>query len=256
MPNDKILFQGSAGVQLAGRLELADPPVRAVALFAHCFTCTKDVLAASRISGCLAEAGISTLRFDFTGLGHSEGDFANTNFSSNIEDLVAAADHLRSRGLAPRLLIGHSLGGAAVIAAAARIPEVMCVATMGAPHDPAHVLHQLGEGRAEIERTGAAEVLLGGSTFRIREQFIRDVSAHNLDRALGALRRTLLIFHSPVDETVGIDNAARIFQAARHPKSFIALDGADHLLRRKADALFVAGVIGAWVTWAAAVSAS
>jgi putative redox protein len=248
MPGEKIVFEASGGVQLAGRLDHGAPPIQAAALFAHCFTCTKDVLAASRISGRLAQAGITTLRFDFTGLGHSEGDFANTNFTSNIEDLVAAADHLRARGAPPRLLIGHSLGGAAVIAAAARIPEVVCVATIGAPYDPSHVLRQLGDRREEIERSGEAEVVLSGHAFRIRDQFIRDVSEHNLTRALNDLRRALLVFHSPIDDTVGIDNAARIFQAARHPKSFISLDGADHLLRRKSDAVFVAEVIAAWMS--------
>jgi len=242
MSGEKIVFDGGDGQRLAGR------PVRAVALFAHCFTCTKDVLAASRISGRLAEAGITTLRFDFTGLGHSEGDFANTNFTSNIEDLVAAADNLRLRGMPPHLLIGHSLGGAAVIAAASSIPDAICVATIGAPFDPSHVLHQFGDHREEIARTGEAEVKLSGYTFRIREQFIRDVSSHNLTQTLAGLRRALLVFHSPVDETVGIDNAGQIFQAARHPKSFISLPDADHLLRRKSDALYVADTILAWAT--------
>jgi len=251
MPSEKIHFQGSGGTTLAGRLDHAAPPVRATALFAHCFTCTKDVLAASRLCARLADAGISVLRFDFTGLGHSEGDFANTNFTSNIEDLVAAADCLRERATPPSLLIGHSLGGAAVIAAAARIPEARCVATIGAPFDPSHVLHQFAERRAEIEDAGEAEVLLSGATFRIREQFIRDVSEHRLTQALGDLRRALLVFHSPIDDTVGVENAARIFQAARHPKCFISLDDADHLLRRRSDAVFVADVIAAWM-WKAA----
>jgi putative redox protein len=252
MPAEKLVFDGAAGVRLAARLDHGEAPVRAVALLAHCFTCTKDVLAASRIAGRLAERGVSTLRFDFTGLGHSEGDFANTNFTSNVADLVAGADHLRDRGLPPSLLIGHSLGGAAVIAAAARVPEVACVATIGAPHDPAHVLHQFGDARHKIEQSGEAEVMLSGSTFRIKDQFIRDVSGQNLTAALNDLHRALLVFHSPVDETVGIDNAARIFQAARHPKSFISLDGADHLLRRRSDALYVADVIAAWVARRAA----
>jgi putative redox protein len=247
MPSEKLLFKGGDGVQLAGRLDHAVGPARAMALFAHCFTCTKDVLAASRISARLAQAGISTLRFDFTGLGHSEGDFANTNFTSNIEDLVAAGDHLRNLGTPPTLLIGHSLGGAAVIAAASRMPEVTCIATIGAPYDPSHVLHQFSDRRAEIEAAGEAEVLLSGATFRIREQFIRDVSEHKLMQALNDLKRALLVFHSPIDDTVGIDNAARIFQAARHPKCFISLDDADHLLRRKSDAVFVADVIAAWM---------
>jgi len=241
-------FPGSQGHDLAGRLDLPDGPVRAWALFAHCFTCTKDVLAAGRIAQGLAEAGIATLRFDFTGLGHSEGDFANTDFSSNIEDLVAAADHLRRAHGAPKLLIGHSLGGAAVLAAAGRIPEAVGVVTIGAPADPAHLGLRFAAVRDEIEAKGEAEVTLAGQTFRIRRAFVQDIEGHRLEAAIAGLRKALIVFHAPRDEEVGIDNAGRIFAAAKHPKSFVSLDGADHLLRRKADALYVARVVAAWAS--------
>lgn len=244
--SEKITFTGAQGAALAARLDLPTAKPAAYALFAHCFTCTKDIFAASRIAEGLTNHGIAVLRFDFTGLGASEGEFANTNFSSNVGDLVAATEHMRQALEAPKILIGHSLGGAAVLAAAGRVPEARAVCTIGAPADPAHVAHHFQEARAEIEAKGEAEVLLAGRPFRIKKQFLDDIASQKLETAIGSLRKALLIFHSPVDKIVGIDNAARIFQAAKHPKSFVSLDDADHLLGRKADAAYVADVIAAW----------
>ncbi len=244
--SEKLTFTGMGGETLAARLDLPDGEVRAYALFAHCFTCTKDIFAAARIAGGLAAQGIAVLRFDFTGLGHSEGEFANTNFSSNVGDLIRAADHLRETRQAPKLLIGHSLGGAAVLAAAAQVPEAVAVATIGAPADPGHVAHNFALHKDEIEQTGEAEVVLAGRTFRIQKQFLDDISQHNLDEVIGQLRKALLVFHAPRDATVGVDNAGHIFAAAKHPKSFVSLDDADHLLSRRADAAYVADVLAAW----------
>jgi len=244
--SEKLTFTGVGGETLAARLDIPDGEVKAYALFAHCFTCTKDIFAAARIAGGLAAQGIAVLRFDFTGLGHSKGEFANTNFSSNVGDLVRAADHLRETRQAPKLLIGHSLGGAAVLAAAAQVPEAVAVATIGAPADPGHVAHNFALHKDEIEQTGEAEVVLAGRTFRIQKQFLDDISQHNLEEAIGQLRKALLVFHAPRDATVGVDNAGRIFAAAKHPKSFVSLDDADHLLTRRADAAYVADVLAAW----------
>ena len=246
MKSEKLTFPGSSGGQLAARLELPAGPPRAYALFAHCFTCTKDIFAASRIAASLAEQGIAVLRFDFTGLGASEGDFANTNFSSNVEDLVRAADYLRETRQAPKLIIGHSLGGAAVLAAAGQVPEAVAVATIGAPAEPAHVAHHFTGSREEIEAEGEAEVLLVGRPFRIKKQFLEDIEAQRLESAIAGMRKALIVFHAPRDQTVGIENAGKIFGAAKHPKSFVSLDDADHLLSRKADAIYVANVLGAW----------
>jgi len=246
--SDKVTFANAAGDLLAARLDLPEGEPRACALFAHCFTCSKDTFAASRISRGLAERGIAVLRFDFTGLGGSEGEFANSNFSSNIDDLVAAADHLRQRHQAPMLLIGHSLGGAAVLAAAHRVPEAVAVATIAAPFDPGHVAHLLAPARAEIERRGEAEVVLGGRSFRVRRQFLDDVAGHRLGDHIARLDKALILFHAPRDEIVGIENAGHIFTAARHPKSFVSLDDADHLLTRRADATYVAEVLTAWAS--------
>ena len=246
MKSEKLTFPGSSGGQLAARLELPPGLPRAYALFAHCFTCTKDIFAASRIAAALAEQGIAVLRFDFTGLGASEGDFANTNFSSNVEDLVRAADYLRETREAPKLIIGHSLGGAAVLAAAGQVPEAVAVATIGAPAEPAHVAHHFTESREEIEGKGEAEVLLVGRPFRIKKQFLEDIEAQRLESAIAGMRKALIVFHAPRDQTVGIENAGKIFAAAKHPKSFVSLDDADHLLSRKADAIYVASVLGAW----------
>jgi putative redox protein len=244
--SEKLSFAGTGGQELAARLEKPRGRSHAVALFAHCFTCTKDIFAAARIAAGLASRGIAVLRFDFTGLGHSEGEFANTNFSSNVDDLVAAADHLRSLGTAPKIVIGHSLGGAAVLAAAGRIPEAVAVATIGAPADPAHAQHLFQAARPEIEAKGEAEVLLAGRPFTIKKQFLEDIEATRLEAAIGDLRKALLVFHAPRDATVGIENAGRIFGAAKHPKSFVSLDDADHLLTRRQDANYVAEVLAAW----------
>lgn len=243
--DDKITFSGALGDRLAARLDLPEGPPVAFALFAHCFTCSKDVFAATRISQALAARGIAVLRFDFTGLGHSDGEFANTNFSSNVGDLVAAADWLRAHYAAPRMLIGHSLGGAAVVSAAAHIEEAQVVATIGAPADPMHVTNHFGPGLATIEAEGEAEINIGGRPFTVRKQFLDDIAAQRIRDGLGRLGKALYVFHSPTDATVGIDNAAEIFQAARHPKSFISLDGADHLLSRRADARYVADILAA-----------
>ncbi len=248
MPSERIEFTGSQGDTLAARLDRPPCPARAYALFAHCFTCSKDIFAASRIARALATRRIAVLRFDFTGLGSSGGEFANTNFSSNVDDLVRAADFLRDHAEAPAVLIGHSLGGAAVLAAAARIPEAAAVATIGAPADPAHIGHLLAAHVDEIEAAGEAEVTLAGRTFRIRKQFLDDIAEHKLNAAIGALDKALLVLHAPTDQTVGIDNAARIFDAARHPKSFVSLDRADHLLTKPADAEYVAEVVAGWAS--------
>jgi putative redox protein len=245
---EKITFVGADGEsRLAARLDLPTGEPRAYALFAHCFTCTKDIFAAGRIAEGLTAHGIGVLRFDFTGLGASEGEFANTNFSSNVGDLVAAADWLRNQRQAPRILIGHSLGGAAVLAAAGRVPEATAVCTIAAPADPAHVRRLFHGAADEIETKGEAEVLLAGRPFRIRKQYLDDIEGHKLEQAIGGMRKALLIFHGPRDQTVGIDNASRIFVAAKHPKSFISLDDADHLLSRREDAVYVADVIAAWI---------
>ncbi|MEJ1995741.1 MAG: bifunctional alpha/beta hydrolase/OsmC family protein [Limibacillus sp.] len=244
--SSKITFTGVDGQALAARLDSPAGPVRAYALFAHCFTCSKDIFAASRIARGLAEKGIAVLRFDFTGLGASEGEFANTNFSSNVQDLLAAAEHLRQHYQGPAILIGHSLGGAAVLAAAGDIPECKAVATIGAPADPAHVAHNFQPNLEEIEAKGEASVQLAGRSFTIKKQFLDDVREQRLSRRIASLKRALLVFHAPLDETVGIDNATQIFVAAKHPKSFVSLDKADHLLSRHEDAGYVAEVLAAW----------
>jgi putative redox protein len=247
MPSQKVSFTGAQGVELAARLDFPLGEPRAFAIFAHCFTCTKDTKAATYVSAALAEQGIAVLRFDFTGLGGSEGDFANTNFSSNVADLVAAADFLRARYGTPEILIGHSLGGAAVLAAAPQIAEARAVATINAPFDPAHVLNTMADARPEIEAAGEAEVLLAGRPFRIKKQFIEDIESHRLAAGLATMKKALLVMHAPLDKTVGIDNASQIFLAAKHPKSFVALDQADHLLSRRDDATYAGSVLAAWV---------
>ena len=244
----RAAFAGSAGDELAARLDLPAGPVRAFALLAHCFTCGKDVLAARRIAAGLAEAGIAVLRFDFTGLGSSDGEFANTNFSSNVEDLVRAANFLRASYAAPAILIGHSLGGAAVLAAAARIPEAKAVVTIGAPADVSHVLNQLGTSLAEIRSRGEAQVTLAGRPFSIKRSFVEDAEGQRLEGAIRQLGKALLVMHAPRDEVVGIENASRIFLAARHPKSFVSLDDADHLVSDARDAAYAAEVIAAWAS--------
>ena len=248
MRSEKVTFPGSSGTPLAGRLDMPDAQPQAFALFAHCFTCSKDVLAASRIAQALTGHGIAVLRFDFTGLGGSDGDFANTNFTSNVADLVNAADYLRNHHTAPTILVGHSLGGAAVLAVAEHIPEARAVATIGAPADTEHLLHLLGENRREIEETGEAEICLAERPFRIQRQFLDDIADQPQSDRIRRLGAALLVMHSPTDETVGIDNARSIFDAARHPKSFVSLDGADHLLTRATDARFAASMLAAWAS--------
>lgn len=247
MRNERITFPGAHGDDLSARLSLPpDGEVRACALFAHCFTCSKDLKPVVNISRALTQQGIAVMRFDFTGLGESEGDFADTNFTSNIEDLVAAAEFMQSQYDAPAILIGHSLGGAAVLQAAARIPSVTAVATIGAPFDPAHVKNLFVDSLDEIEEQGEAEVSLAGRRFTLSREFVRDLEGRHVDDVIGSLGRPLLIFHSPVDNTVSIDNAALIYKAARHPKSFVSLDDADHLLLRERDSLYVGSLLGAW----------
>ncbi len=246
MPSERIGFPGHDGQTLAARLDLPDGPHLATAVFAHCFTCGKDIPAARRISARLAAMGIAVLRFDFTGLGHSGGEFANTSFLSNVKDIEKAAEYLSGRGMAPTLLIGHSLGGAAVIRAAGAIPGIRAVATLGAPHDPGHVLRHLGDALPEIRRHGQAQVDLGGRPFTIGEDFVQDVSTTKLDDALAGMKAALLVMHAPRDSVVGIDNATQIFAAKKHPKSFVTLDAADHLITNPADAEYAAEVIAAW----------
>lgn len=244
--SEKVEFPGAGGEILAGRLDRPAGEPRAFALFAHCFTCSKDVFAAQRISTALAERNVAVLRFDFTGLGNSGGDFANTSFSSNIGDLVAAADFLRAQYRAPKLLIGHSLGGAAVLLAAAKVPECVGIATVNAPFDPQHVQHLLGDALETIKTQGAAKVTLAGRSFTIRKDFVEDLLTHSSGENLRNLRRALLIFHATEDKTVGLENARLIYEAALHPKSFIALDGADHLLSNRDDAVYIADLLAAW----------
>ncbi len=246
MPTERFQFTGEGGHQLAAALDTPDGPIRAYALFAHCFTCGKDVLAARRIAVALAAKGIAVLRFDFTGLGSSEGDFANSTFSSNVADLVRAANHLRETRQAPAILIGHSLGGAAILAAAAQIPEAKAVVTISAPSDPVHVTHLFKDRIEDIRQHGEVEVSLAGRPFRIKREFLDDVAEHGLMEHVAKLHKALLVMHSPTDDTVGIDNATQIFVAAKHPKSFVSLAGSDHLLTHKQDAAYVADVIGAW----------
>ena len=244
---ERLEFEGTTG-RLAARLDLPNGKPRAFALFAHCFTCSKDIFAASRIAGRLTESGYAVLRFDFTGLGASDGEFENTNFTSNIEDLVKAADYLRENHQAPELLVGHSLGGAAVLAAAEQIPEAKAVVTIGAPFDPGHVTDNFKDHIHEIKKEGAAEVTLAGRPFKIKKQFLDDIESQDQATRISALRKALLILHAPTDDYVAIENASEIFLTAKHPKSFISLDSADHLLTRPLDASYAADVIAAWAS--------
>jgi len=246
MRSERFNFPNAKGEQLAATLDLPLGEATAYALFAHCFTCGKDILAAKRIAERLAMHGIGVLRFDFTGLGSSEGEFANTHFSSNVDDLVAAADHLRKMQGAPAILIGHSLGGCAVLAASHRIPDARAVVTIAAPYDPSHVVGLFKGDVDKIKEQGEVEVALAGRPFRIKREFLIDVAEKKLQDCLANLRKALLVFHSPTDDLVGIENASHIFTAAKHPKSFVSLAGADHLLSKKSDAVYVADVIAAW----------
>jgi putative redox protein len=246
MPAERFDFPNAEGQRLSALLDRPATAPRAYALFAHCFTCGKDIRATRRIAEALTALGIAVVRFDFTGLGDSEGEFANTTFSSNVSDLVAAADHLRQTKRAPALLIGHSLGGAAVLAAADEIAEARAVVTIAAPSDPGHVTGLFHDRVPEINERGEVEVTLSGRAFRIRREFIEDIAEQRLDQRIANLRKALLIFHSPTDNIVGIENASHIFMAAKHPKSFVSLSGADHLLSHAGDASYVANVIAAW----------
>jgi putative redox protein len=246
MPTERITFPGHSGDTLAARLDLPEGPHLATALFAHCFTCGKDLPAARRISARLTAMGIAVLRFDFTGLGQSEGDFAQTTFCSNVADLRAAADYLDQRGMAPTLLIGHSLGGTAVLRAAPSLRSVQAVVSIGAPFAPGHVTHNFDHALDEIERTGQAQVDLGGRPITIGQAFVEDARSASLTQSLGTLNAALLVLHAPRDAVVDISNAADIFTAAKHPKSFVTLDDADHLVTRPEDAEYTAEVIASW----------
>jgi uncharacterized OsmC-like protein/alpha/beta superfamily hydrolase len=246
MPSERFDFPNARGEKLSALLDRPAGAPIAYALFAHCFTCGKDNLAAKRIAEGLTERGIAVLRFDFTGLGASEGEFASTNFSSNVADLVAAANHMGAMFKAPEILIGHSLGGAAVLCAAARLPETRAVVTIGAPADPAHVVGLFKQHVPDINAQGEVEVSLAGRPFRIRKEFLDDIADQRLKDAVAGMRKALLVMHAPTDDTVGIDNASAIFTAARHPKSFVSLDGADHLISKRRDAVYAADVIAAW----------
>lgn len=247
MKTERLEFTGHDGSKLAARLDLPVGKPAAYALFAHCFTCSKDIPAARRIAQRLASLGIAVLRFDFTGLGHSQGEFANTGFSSNVQDLLLAINYLREHYQAPQLLIGHSLGGAAILSVASQVTEAKAVVTLGSPAEPDHVLHNISQHIGEICTDGEAEVQLAGRTFTIKRQFIEDISGTTLETSVGNLRKALLVMHAPLDETVSLDNAARLFQMAKHPKSFITLDSADHLLTRAEDAEYAAEMISTWV---------
>ncbi|MCA9711334.1 MAG: OsmC family protein [Myxococcales bacterium] len=246
MQSRVLTFDNGRGQQLAARLDLPVGPPRGHALFAHCFTCSKNLRATVEVSRGLVDAGYAVLRFDFTGLGSSEGRFEDSDFSGNVDDLVAAARYLEREHNAPALLVGHSLGGAAVLRAAGSLPSVRAVATIGAPCHPEHVTRLLRSAREEIEATGRAEVELAGRRFTITREFLDDLQEQPMREAIAGLRRPLLVLHAPRDQTVGIDNAGRIFEAARHPKSFVSLDEADHLLTDPRDATFVGSVIATW----------
>lgn len=248
MESRKIEFTGSQNVKLSARIDEPDEGItKGTVLFAHCFTCSKNLRAVSHISRALTEHGMGVFRFDFTGLGESEGDFADTNFSSNIEDLEAAAEYMKKELSAPRMLMGHSLGGAAVLQATQHIPSVEAVVTIGAPCNPRHVAHLLMDKKDEIIKKGEARVNLAGRIFTIKKQFLDDLKEQKMNGVIKNLGTPLLIFHSPVDKTVGIDNAAHIYKLAKHPKSFISLDDADHLLTNEEDAKYVGSVTAAWV---------
>jgi uncharacterized OsmC-like protein/pimeloyl-ACP methyl ester carboxylesterase len=248
MAGMKVAFENDQGIKISAAIDWPQGETQAFAIFAHCFTCSKDLFATRHVSNELTSHGIAVLRFDFTGLGQSQGEFADTNFSSNISDLVAAANWLEKNYTAPALLIGHSLGGAAVLAAAPDIPSVKAVATVGAPSNAEHVLHQFHASLDEIREKGEAMVDIGGRPFPVKSQFLDDVSGDRLTARIAASKAAKLILHSPIDRIVGIENAEIIFKAARHPKSFVSLDNADHLLSEKSDAIYVATIIAAWAS--------
>lgn len=243
----KYDFKNSKGETLSGRLEMPAEPPRAFALFAHAFTTSKNILASTRIARALSENGIAVLRFDFTGLGDSEGDFAETNFSSNVDDLRSAYHALEKDFEAPQILIGHSLGGAAVLKISPDLEAVKAVVTVGAPSDVSHVSHHFADSMNEIEKEGKASVDLYGRVFTIKKQFITDITGHSILDGLSKSKKAYLIFHSPLDNTVSVKHAGRIYEALSHPKSFVSLDDADHLVTRPHDARFIAEVVSSWV---------
>ncbi|MEM6811698.1 MAG: alpha/beta hydrolase [Pseudomonadota bacterium] len=243
---EKFEFTGSQGNQLSARLDSPEGDPKGYVLFAHCFTCTKDIFSAGRITKALNNNGFAVVRFDFTGLGSSEGDFANTNFTSNVQDLSCAVDYMRENMKSPDILVGHSLGGSAVLSAAKNIPEAKAVATIGSPADVEHVAHLFKDNHDEIMEEGEAEVCLVGRPFKIKKQFIEDIKDQKLSEDIAQMRKALMIFHAPKDDIVGIENAEAIFKAAKHPKSYISLDDADHLLSNKDDAEYVGNLIANW----------
>ena len=247
MKSTHIAFTNSQGLQLDARLDRPETrDIRAWSIFAHCFTCNKDFKAAAYVSQALTEFGLGVLRFDFTGLGRSQGLFEETNFSSNVTDILSAASYLEAEAQPPRLLVGHSLGGTAALYAAGQVGSVAAVATIGSPAEPRHLMRHLDGAKENIEKQGEAQITLDGRRFTFKRQFIRDLEQASLGERLGRLRKALMILHAPQDETVGIENAAAIFKAARHPKSFVALDGADHLLSAKQDAAYAGSLIAVW----------
>ncbi|MEM7800180.1 MAG: alpha/beta fold hydrolase [Chloroflexota bacterium] len=246
MAYTKVSFKNKRGEGIGARLDLPEGEPKAYALFAHCFTCNKNLAAVRKISQALNKNGVAVLCFDFTGLGESEGDFADTNFSTNVDDLIQAAEFLNKTYAPPQMIIGHSLGGAAVLQAAGRLPSVKAVATIGAPCNPGHVTHLLQSALEKIESDGEAEILLAGRPFKIKKQFLDDLAEQKMNEVIHNLKRPLLVCHSPVDNTVGIENAAHIFTNAFHPKSFLSLDNADHLLMNSIDARYVGQMIANW----------
>lgn len=248
MNTKKIEFKSSTGDSLAAKIDYPDGEHKACALFAHCFTCSKNLKAVGNIAKALNKKGVAVLRFDFTGLGDSEGTFEDTNFSSNVEDLVAASEYMGKEMSLPSILIGHSLGGAAVIQAAHKMDSVKAVATIGAPSDPKHVEMHFESKREEIEEKGSAIVNLAGRPFRIKKQFLDDLEKTKMDKYIENLDRALLVMHSPLDDTVGIDNAAHIYKTAKHPKSFLSLHEADHLLMDEAYSLYAGAIIAEWAS--------
>lgn len=243
---EQITFSGTNGNHLSAKLDFPTEKPKDYALFAHCFACSKDLIAEARISRALTQQGIAVFRFDFSGLGQSDGEFADTNFTSNIEDILAAADYLRRHYEPPKLLIGHSLGGTAMLAAATHISEAIAVATIASPSDPKHIVLQFEEKLAQLQAEGCVKVQLGGRELGLKKQFLEDLARYNILERLPALGKALLIFHSPKDATVSVDHARKLYEAASHPKSFICLHQADHLLTNKQDALYVADILAAW----------
>ena len=246
MPVETLSFKGRFG-DISAKLHTPPGPISAYAIFAHCFTCSKDLKAVVRIAEALEKKSIAVLRFDFAGLGRSAGDFSDTSFSSNVEDLVTAAAFLKKEYRAPEILIGHSLGGAAVLSAAPSMDSIKAVVTIGAPAEAQHVEHLFDSSKAEIEKCGVAQVSIGGRPFSIRKEFLDDLREQSVLKRISEMQKALLVCHAPRDQIVGIENAQAIFIAAKHPKSFLSLDNADHLLSRSADAEYVAENIGAWV---------